>query len=78
MVFLRVHLEPPGLVAHINEHGLAHLPVRRDPSSHRDFASFGVIIPRVFARFRGGKLVFERVNALGAQGRQFGPPLFNQ
>ena len=77
-VFLRVNLEASGLVAHVKEHGLAHFTVRGDASGDGYFAAFGVIFPRVGARFGGREFVFERVNALGAQRGEFGPALFDE
>ena len=77
-VFLRVNLDAPALVADVHEHGFAHVAVRGDAAGERDFAAFGVILPRVGARFGRSELVFERVNAFGPQRGQLGLALFNQ
>ena len=78
-IFLRINLDAPALVAHVNEHGFAHVAVRGDASGDGDFAAFGVILPRVAAHdSRRRELVFERVNALGAQRGELGLALFNQ
>ena len=51
MIFLRVNLEPAGLVAHVNEHGLAHFAVRGDAPGDGHFAAFGVICRAPACRF---------------------------
>ena len=66
-VFLRVNLDAAALVAHVNEHGFAHVAVRGDAPGHGHFAAFRVIVARLLAGFRGRELVFERENALGLQ-----------
>ena len=63
-IFLRIDLDAPALVAHVNEHGFAHVAVRGDAAGHGHFAAFGVILSRVGARFGRREFVFERVNAL--------------
>jgi hypothetical protein len=77
-VFLRVNLDPPALVAHVEEHGFAHVAVRGDAAGERDFAAFGVMFAGVPAGFAGRELVFERVNALRAQRGELGLALFDE
>ena len=77
-IFLRVHLDTAALVAHIDEHAFAHVAMRSDAARDGDLAAFGVIRPCGVAGFGWGKFVFERINALGAQGREFGFALFDQ
>ena len=77
-VFLRVNLDAPALVADVHEHGFAHVAVRGDAAGERDFAALGVILARVGAGFAGREFVFERVNALGAQGVKLFAALFDQ
>ena len=77
-ILLRVSLEPPALVADVNEHGLAHVAMRRDAAGQRRFAAFDVIFSRGIAGFRRRKFILERVNALRAQGDELGLALFDQ
>ena len=42
-IFLRINLDAPALVAHVNEHGFAHVAVRGDAAGHGHFAAFGVM-----------------------------------
>ena len=77
-IFLRINLDPPGLVAHVNKHAFAHVPMRGDASGDRDFAAFCIIVPGLTAGFAGRELVLERVNALGAQRCQLGFALLDQ
>ena len=57
-IFLRVNLDAPALVAHVNEHGLAHVAMRGDAAGERDFAAFGVMFARVLRRFPSGVNLF--------------------
>ncbi len=50
-IFLRIDLDAPALVAHVNEHGLAHLAVRGDAPGDSDF---GVFDQFAFFKFRAG------------------------
>jgi hypothetical protein len=77
-IFLRVNLDAPVLVAHVNKHAFAHLTVRGNAPGHSHFTALGVIIMRLPAGFAGREFIFERVNALGAQRGQLGFALFNQ
>jgi len=67
-VFLGVDLHAAGLVADVDEHGLAHVAVGGDAAGDGDFAAFHVVFTGGVAGFGGGELVFEGVNALFAQG----------
>jgi hypothetical protein len=77
-ILLRVSLNAPALVADVNEHGLAHVAMRRDAPGQRHFAAFNVIGTGGGARFAGREFILERVNALGAERGQLGLALFNQ
>ena len=77
-IFLRINLDAPALVAHVNEHGFAHVAVRGDAARHGHFAAFGVVFPRVGAGFGRRELVFERVNAFGPQSGELGFALFDE
>ncbi len=77
-IFLRIDLDAAALVAHVNEHALAHVAVRGDAAGHGYFAALGVILTRIGAGFGWRKFVLERVNALGAQRGEFGLALFDQ
>ncbi len=78
MIFLRVNLDAPALVAHVNEHGFAHVAVRGDAAGHGHFAAFGIVLPRVGAGFGRREFVFEWVNALRAQRGELGFALFDE
>ena len=77
-IFLRINLDAPALVADVNEHGFAHVAMRGDAPGQRHFAAFDVIGAGGIAGFGGRKFVLERINALGAQGGEFGLALFDQ
>ena len=77
-IFLGIDLEAPGLVAHVNEHGFAHVAVRGDAPGHGHFAAFHVMLASLFAGFRGGEFVLERKNAFGLQRFELGLALFNE
>ena len=77
-IFLRVTLDAPALVAHIDEHGFAHVAVRGDAAGYGNLAALGVISARLGAGFGGRELVLERVNALAAQGGELGFALFDE
>ena len=77
-ILLRVSLDAPALVADVDEHGLAHVAVRRDASGERHFAAFDIIVARLLAGFRRCEFVLERVNALGAERGELGLALFDQ
>ncbi len=77
-IFLRVTLDAAALVAHVNEHGLAHVAMRGDAAGHGNFAAFDVIAARPGAGFAGREFILERVNALGAQGGELGLALFDE
>ncbi|MGA2685369.1 MAG: hypothetical protein ABSF51_09985 [Verrucomicrobiota bacterium] len=71
------------MVAHVNEHALAHFAVRGDAAGDGDFRAVVVFAAFIFfasgfARFRRRKFVFERINAFGAQGGELGLALLNQ
>ena len=57
-IFLRINLDAPALVAHVNEHGFAHVAVRGDAAGEGDFAAFDVIRARGVRRFRSGVNLF--------------------
>ena len=40
-IFLRVNLDAAALVAHVNEHGFAHVAVRGDAAGDGDFGVLG-------------------------------------
>ncbi len=77
-IFLGIDLQPPVLVADINEHALAHVTMSGDTASDGDLASFGIIVTSLFAAFPGRELVFERISALVTQRRELGFALVNQ
>ena len=77
-VLLGVYLDAAALVAHVNEHGLAHVPVRGDTPGHGYFAAFHVVAPRRGAGFRGGEFVAKGKYALGLQPCELGLALFDQ
>src|SRR5215831_9371542 len=47
-VFLSIYLQAAGLVAHVDKHTFAHVPVCRDSASHGKLPALDV----VYARFR--------------------------
>ena len=57
-IFLRINLDAPALVAHVNEHGFAHVAVRGDAAGDGDFAAFGVIASRASAHVSAGVNLF--------------------
>jgi hypothetical protein len=57
-VFLRVALDASALVAHVNEHGFAHVAVRGDAAGDGDFAAFDVIGAGLRRRFPPGVNLF--------------------
>ena len=77
-IFLGVNLDAAALVAHIDEHALAHVAVRGDAAGHGHFPAFSVILPRPGAGFGRRKFVPERVNAVLPQRGELGLALFNQ
>ena len=82
-VFLGVCLDAPALIAHINEHGFAHVAVGGDPARDRNpgiFRQFtrGKLRPRLPGAGVGREFVFERENALGFKRFELGAALFNQ
>ena len=53
-VLLRIDLEPPALVAHVDEHALAHVAMGGDAAGHGHFAALGVIGAGLRRRFPWG------------------------
>ncbi len=69
-VFLRVNLDASALVAHVNEHGFAHVAVRGDAASDGNLGVFSQFAAlkfraRVARADAGRKFVLERENAFG-------------
>ena len=77
-VFLGIALDAPALVAHVNEHGFAHVAVGGDAAGHGDFAAFHIVAARLLAGFAGGELVFKGENAAGFQRFELGLALFDE
>lgn len=77
-ILLSIDLDAAALVLQVNEHALSHVAMRRDTPGDGNFATLDVIAPRHMAGFSGRKFIFERVNAFGAQSREFGLALFDQ
>src|SRR5258707_12716622 len=66
-VLLGVHLDSAALVAHIDEHALAHVPVGGYPAGDGYLAPFDIVPTRLPAFFSRDKLVLEGVNAFCAE-----------
>ncbi len=77
-VFLGIDLQSAALVAHVDEHALAHIAVGGHPAGDSHFAAFGIIRARLGAFFRGRELILERVNTLRPQRGQFSFALLEQ
>src|SRR5947208_17090959 len=71
-IFLRIDLEPPGLVAHVNKHALAHIPMSRDPAGNSRFASLNVIFAGLGAPFCGREFISEWIDCFGPQSGELG------
>src|SRR5438093_8770208 len=77
-VLLRIDLNTSGLVFDVDEHALAHVPMRCDTPSQSHFASLSVVRLRLRAFFRGAKPVPERIDPALPQCLQLRLPLLNQ
>src|SRR5262245_17514286 len=77
-VLLRIDLDVSTLVAHIDEHALAHVAMRGDAPGDSDLTAFDVIGAGGGAGFGGSELVFERVNALCTQSVELFAALLDQ
>ena len=82
-IFLRVNLDASALVAHVNEHGFAHLAVRGDAPGDGHAMAFGQragieAAAGGVAFGVGREFILERVNAFRAQGGELGLALFDE
>ena len=57
-ILLRIDLEPPALVADVDEHALAHVAMRGDAAGQGHFAAFGVMGAGLRRRFPSGVNLF--------------------
>ena len=71
-VLLRVHLQTPGLVAHVNEHALTHVPVSGDPPGNSNLAPFHVVGARPSTTIAGFEMVPEGIDTARPQSCQLG------
>ena len=82
-LLLRIDLHAPGLVAHVDEDGLAHVTMRGDATGDREARALGhfalvELRAGIVAGAVRGELVLEGVDALAAQGGELGLALFDE
>ena len=77
-VFLSIDLQPPALIAHIDEHALAHIPVGSNPAGDGHLATLRIVGARFGALFFRGELISKWIDPFGPQGSEFCFALLNQ
>ena len=82
-IFLRVNLDASALIAHVNEHGFAHVAVRSDAPGHGHAMAFGQragieAAAGGVAFGVGRELIGERENAFGLKRFELGLALFDE